>query len=254
MYGQSVFETIVVANRKAHLLDAHLKRLQQGCDVLSIELDIANLNDEVETAIDGVNGKAILRVSVTMGQGGRGYQNPDNPQPNRILSVSPYPDYPDTNWSLGINLGVARIRLAQQPALAGLKHGNRLEQVIARSQWQDEWQEALLLDYQNQVIEGNQSNVFILINGRLKTPDLSQAGVAGVMRDFVLSNAEQLGTQLEIVPLSIADIEGADAVFMTNSVIGLWPVKAFQNKRYNDFKFSQTLLKVMQDHGAIPNS
>lgn len=253
MYGQSVFETITTFEQKALLLEDHLQRLKQGCDVLGIGVDLNRLTDEINTALEVTEQKAVLRISITMGEGGRGYKNPDASEATRILSLHEYPTIRKQNYTDGIQIGVAEIRLAEQATLAGIKHSNRLEQIIARSQWQQNWQEALLLDQQGHVIEATQSNVFIVSDNELKTPDLTHAGVAGVMRNFVISKAQDIGVNCQIVPLSIDDIKTSDEVFVTNSVIGLWPVQQFQQTQYTGFDVSQKLLTVMQDYGAIPN-
>ena len=257
MYGQSVFETIAVSQQKALLRESHLTRLKQGCETLGIHLDYAVLDDEINAALEFADYKSLLRVSVTMGEGGRGYKNPVPAMPTRLISLHDYPDFSVLNYTDGIEIGVADIRLAEQAELAGIKHSNRLEQIIARSQWQDHWQEALLLDSQQRVIEATHSNIFIVTEDVLKTPDLSMSGVAGVMREFVLSVAEDIGVSYQIVPLSITDIEQADEAFVSNSVIGLWPIKRFHqintDTQYSDFTVAQQLLTIMQDHGAIPN-
>lgn len=253
MYGQSLFETVAVSQHKPCLLDQHLQRLQQGCQILGIQFDEDQLSSEITVAIERAPEKSVLRIAITMGEGGRGYKNPESPEPTRILSLHDYPSYPQSYYLQGVELGVADIRLASQPVLAGIKHSNRLEQIIARSQWQDNWQEALLLDTAGDVIEATQSNVFIVKDTIIKTPDLNLAGVAGVMRDFILSKANEIGVSCEIMRLSLTDIEQADEVFVSNSIIGLWPVKRFQTTQYSNFTFSNKLLTVMQGHGAIPN-
>jgi 4-amino-4-deoxychorismate lyase len=252
LYGQSVFETIAVINAKPCLLELHLNRLQRGCHVLGIPLDIELLLDEIATIIVGQQ-KAVLRVTISMGVGGRGYLNPQSPEPTRILSLHDYPSYPSSHWQQGITLGIAEIRLSHQPALAGIKHGNRLEQVIARAQWHDDWHEALLLDQQGNVIEATQSNVFVVNADQLITPSLEFAGVAGVAREYVMSQAHKLGLRVKTMSLSADHIEAADEVFLTNSVIGLWPVKQLNSKRYTDHENSHKLLQLMIKNEVIPN-
>jgi len=252
LYGQSVFETIAIVDGTACLVDAHIRRLTRGCEVLGIPLDVDVLIDEIDSLVKGQK-KNVLRVTLSMGAGGRGYLNPHNPKPQRILSLHEYPVHPVTNWQQGIELGIAEIRLAQQPALAGIKHGNRLEQVIARSQWQNNWQEALLLDNAENVIEATQSNVFIVSGAELLTPTLDLAGVEGVAREYVISNAHKLGLSIKTMPLSVDHIEAADEVFITNSIIGLWPVKKFKNRMYNTHQTSHKLLNLMIKNEVIPD-
>jgi 4-amino-4-deoxychorismate lyase len=252
LYGQSLFETIAIADGKACLVAEHLQRLQSSAQTLGLPVELDLVADDINTLASGQQ-KAVIRVTLTMGAGGRGYLNPSDPQPQRIASLHEFPQHPIENWREGINLGLSSIRLGLQPALAGLKHGNRLEQILARSQWPDNCSEALLLDQSGNVVEATQSNIFIIKNNILSTPNLELAGVAGVMRGFVLANANKVGVQAELVSLSLSDIEQADAVFLCNSVIGLWPVKQFQEQQYSDFALSNNLLKLMIDHGAIPN-
>jgi len=252
LYGQSLFETIAVSNGRACLLDAHLSRLKKGAAQLGVNYDEALLLDEIAEFTKDIK-KAVLRLTITMGEGGRGYLNPLESQPNRILSLHPYPQHPKSFWLEGIELGLAEIRLSHQPYLAGIKHGNRLEQIIARSQWQDGWQEALLLDVNDSVIEGTQSNLFIVSEGRLITPCLNNAGVAGVMRDCVIKIAKELEIEVEIKPLNLQHIKQADAIFLSNSVIGLWPVKRFNSTSYNDLTLFNKLLKIIINNEFIPS-
>lgn len=265
LYGQSLFETLAVSNGRAHLIDRHLQRLAKGCQALGIPYP-SQLKADINTICESVrvreaadsNNKRVLRVTLSMGRGGRGYANPAAPSTTRVLSMHDYPDHPSAYWHNGIECGVATIRLAQQPAFAGLKHGNRLEQIMARSQWpsgrdgQSLWQEALMLDQAGSVIEGTQSNVFILNGNQLSTPKLDQSGIAGVMRETILSMSESLGVQAQIVSLSLPDIERAEAVFLSNSVIGVWPVRHLNNTHYKDVSFAHKLMKLLVKNEAIP--
>jgi len=262
MYGQSVFETIAIDNGRACLLEAHLDRLRRGSEVLKIPLDSGALEAEIAEILDQQaqdQSKAshlertVLRVTLSMGEGGRGYLNPQQAKPCRVLSLHAYPDHPITHWLDGIELGVADIRLSNQPVLAGIKHGNRLEQIIARSQWQDTWGEALMLDQSDNVIEGTQSNVFVIKGGDVLTPSLAMNGVAGVVREFVISNAHRLGLTAKTVSLSCDNLESADEVFLSNSIIGLWPVKKFNTRIYTNHEVSHKLLKLMIKNEVIPH-
>lgn len=252
MYGQSLFETIAVNDGLACLLEQHIERLGAGASQLGIPFPETGLRDDIEALATEQN-RAVIRATLTFGEGGRGYQNPEQAEPNRIVSLHEFPAHPADTWKQGIQLGLVELRLSRQPALAGLKHGNRLEQIIARSQWQANWQEALILDQADQVVEATQSNIFAIKNNRLMTPVLDQCGVAGVMREFVIAQADKIGVKAELVSLSVADIESADAVFLTNSVIGLWPVNQFYQRQFSDFTIAHNLLEIMIENGAIPN-
>lgn len=252
MYGQSLFETIVVSDGRACLLDLHLSRLEHGAARLGMAFSSSAARADIEfLALD--QPKAVIRFTLSFGLGGRGYLNPASPKPTTIAGLYDYPEYPSANWQAGIRLGMVDLKLAHQAALAGLKHGNRLEQIIARSQWHDSWQEALVCDQDGHVIEGTQSNVFVIKNNMLLTPKLDFCGVAGVMREFIISQANKVGVDSSLVSLSVADINEADAVFLSNSVIGLWPVKQFYDREFADFSVAHKLLEIMIEDGAIPN-
>jgi len=252
MYGQCVFETIAVSNGKPCLLEAHLERLVIGANLLSITVDQTLISKEVVQLAKPL-ARGIIRVNLTMGEGGRGYQNPTQAFSTRIISQHEYPNYSKEYWTDGIELGLATIRLSQQPALAGIKHGNRLEQVIARSEWKNHWQEALILDTDDNVIEGTQSNVFLVRDQCLITPKLNKAGVNGVMRQCIIDWAKAAGFSVLIKTVSLEDIEQADEVFMSNSVIGLWPVKRFIETAYCDLTLTNKVLKYIIKNEFIPN-
>lgn len=255
LYGQSVFETIAIRKNEFCLLERHLQRLAKGCEVLCIPLDQAALNNELALFRKSLNNnaKSVLRITITMGEGGRGYLNPEEPQVNRILSLHDHPIHSPSNWTDGIMLGLSDVKLASQPLLAGLKHGNRLEQLMARRSWQAGWHEAVVCDYSENVIEATQSNVFIVSKKVVKTPVLNQCGVAGVMREYVIEQAQKLGFEVQIVSLSVAELAQADEIFVTNSIIGLWPVKQFQQHEFTHFTVANTLLKSIINNEVIPN-
>lgn len=268
LYGQNVFETIAVKNTKALLLDQHLQRLHKGCQALSIAYNQRLLKREITQLLQSNNkdNKAsnkqsskkgnkyyVLRVCISAGIGGRGYLTPARSKSQRILTLHDYPKNIDLYQKSGITLGIAKLRLSEQPSLAGLKHANRLEQVLARSEWQENWQEALLLNPADDVIEATQSNVFIVKNNTIYTPDLSKNGVAGIMRQQILDCCAQLGIKTKIMPLSLDDVRKADAIFLSNSLIGIWPVKRFGRRVFKSFDLAHQLLNSLQDYDAVPH-
>jgi 4-amino-4-deoxychorismate lyase len=125
-------------------------------------------------------------------------------------------------------------RLGSNPQLAGIKHLNRLEQVLARQEWNDpDIREGLLLDAEGFMIEGTMSNLFTVTGKSLATPDLTGCGVAGIMRTVVLEQAASLGLDVTVKPLPLAAVQQADEVFLTNSLIGIWPMIELENRAWN---------------------
>ncbi|MEX3773237.1 aminodeoxychorismate lyase [Pseudomonas sp. MYb118] len=226
-YGDGLFETIAVKGGQPLLLDRHLSRLALGCSRLAINADQALIRDEL-LAYAGALGEGVLKLIVTRGDGLRGYAPDPSAQARRILQGNPPAAYPAIHAQQGVRLFPCTTRLSAQPLLAGLKHLNRLEQVIARAEWQDtEHAEGLMLDEAGRVIEGVFSNLFIVRDGVLITADLQRCGVAGVMRAELLFQAESLAIPAQITDISLEQLHGADEVFVCNSVYGVWPVRAY---------------------------
>jgi len=230
LYGDGVWETLPVRAGKPQLLDAHLPRLQRGLTALNIQdAPLAQLQEAVHDYVRNLD-KAVLKIIVPRGDGVRGYNPQAVKEPRLILQSSKLPDYPPAYAEQGVTMGVCQTRLAYQPLLAGFKHLNRLEQVLARAEFADDWQEALVSDYHGQVIEGTMSNLFVITqNDQVLTPDLSGCGIAGIMRDFIITQLQQIGLTVQQCPLCLeADILTAKALFLSNSLIGVWPVQRLQ--------------------------
>lgn len=224
-YGDGLFETIAVVDGKPCLWDRHLARLREGCALLSIPPPPEDqLAAEALGLTRGVD-RAVLKLILTR-EGGRGYRPPDPPLPRRILRRTPWPAYPDAWRSTGVRVRYCRTRLGHQPLLAGLKHLNRLEQVLARGEWNDpDIAEGLMLDLDGRVVEGTQTNLFVLQDGQLLTPALDRCGVAGVVRGLVLEAAWVLGFRVVEAALTPERLAAADALFLTSSLAGVWPVR-----------------------------
>ncbi|WP_338585315.1 aminodeoxychorismate lyase [Pseudomonas sp. MAG733B] len=226
-YGDGLFETIAVRDGSPLLLDRHLSRLAEGCSRLRIATDHELIRNEV-LAYAAALGDGVLKLILTRGDGLRGYAPDPAAQARRILQGNPPAAYPAVHGERGIRLFPCATRLSSQPLLAGLKHLNRLEQVIARSEWQDsDHAEGLMLDHAGRVIEGVFSNLFLVRDGVLVTADLKRCGVAGVMRAELLFQAESLGIPVQIADIPLEQLQWADEVFVCNSVYGVWPVHAY---------------------------
>lgn len=225
-YGDGLFETMAVVEGEPVLWDAHLARLTAGCARLGIPApDPQQLAGEAARLCHG-HPRAVLKLVYTRGSGGRGYAPPAPAAPVRILSVHPWPTVSGHAGREGVRVRVCQTRLARQPALAGMKHLNRLEQVLARQEWNDpDIAEGVMCDTHGQVIEGVMSNLFVVKDGQLWTPDLSECGVAGIMRAYLLARCSSRGVSATIAPMSLASLHDADEVLLCNSVIGIWPVR-----------------------------
>lgn len=232
-YGDGLFETIEVRNGKPIFLDLHLNRLKAGCHRLQIPCPSLDLIRRETAALCKHSQHAVLKLIVTRGSGGRGYRQPDVLQPTRVLSLHPYPYYPDIYREQGIIARFCRTRLGLNPALAGIKHLNRLEQVLARAEWNDPAiQEGIMLDINDYVIEGTMTNLFYIQNNAVYTAVLTQTGVDGIIRRMIMDLLTRQHVEINESIFTKDELLEADEAFICNSVIGLWPIKQIENTCY----------------------
>lgn len=242
-YGDGVFRTLRVFGGQVLHWPRHYRKLQQDCAALSISCpQAALLFDELQGLIEQ-QPDGVAKIIITRGmQEKRGYAPATDAKPTRILSITPLSEFPGSFYTQGVKLRVCDLRLSHQPKLAGVKHLNRLENVLAAAEWNDEnIAEGLLLDIAGNVIEGTRSNLFIVRDGVMLTPDLSHCGVAGIQRERVIELAASHSLPCQIGQIALADLLGANEVFVVNSVIGLWPVRELQNRTWQKFPFSMLI-------------
>ena len=221
-YGDGLFETVRINASHTVLLDEHLNRLKKGADRLGISFQREQLIQNIENLTSAFPENGVLKIILTRGSGGRGYRPDVKTESRFVMSIHQLPDYGE-NADNGVSVFICQQRLAHQPSLAGLKHLNRLEQVMASREWPEgDYMEGLMLDMDENVIEGTRSNIFWSGNGKLFTPDLSSCGVAGILRDTLLKQIPEAQINNKS---SVSELVNADEIFICNSVFGVWPVK-----------------------------
>lgn len=222
-YGDGIFETILVRACQPLWLDDHLARLTSGAKQLNIPCDTAQIRRDCSLLLAGLNtSAAVLKVVLTRGSVARGY-TPYAAKSDRIVSVSGYTQNCQP-WDDGIALGLCQTQLSAQVRLAGIKHLNRLEQVLAAEELHRRGYREGLMMQDGLIVEGSRSNVFLVLDGKLFTPSLSRCGVDGVMRQHVLARADQLGISTSMKEFGVSLLQRAEEVFVCNSVFGIWPV------------------------------
>lgn len=232
-YGDGLFETMAARDGRIAHLDRHLSRLETGCERLGFAAPPRRLLEFELDEILPADGRWLVKLIVTRGPGARGYAPPVSPSPTRIVGLMPWPDRPIAHYTHGIGLVTLTFRLATNPALAGLKHLNRLEQVLARTELaKHDAEEGLLLDNRDFVIGGTSSNLFFVTGTTLTTPNLDRCGVAGIMRALVLDHADLAHLDVSIRDVKLSELEAADEIFVTNAVIGIWPVRRLDGKLF----------------------
>ena len=229
-YGDGLFETMRAHGGDVPWWDRHWTRLRRGADRLRIPLPAQDQVREQAWRLLGT-GDAVLRLQLTRGRGGRGYAPSSGAEPTWILARHPLPEPAPRG---GLHVRWCETRLAEQPVLAGLKHCTRLEQVLARAEWnapgadEADADEGLMCSIAGQVVCATAANLFILQGDRWSTPPVDRCGVAGVARGWLLE-------QFEIAerPLARSEVETADAVVLTNAVRGILPVARLGGRRWS---------------------
>jgi 4-amino-4-deoxychorismate lyase len=251
-YGDGLFETIAYKNGKLLLWDEHLSRLSTGCKKLGlVEVAEKKWLDDIKQLITNTD-NAVVKLILTRGCGGRGYLQPQKTELNRMVSVYPWPNYPDSHFTKGVKVFFCDTPASINTALAGLKHLNKLENVIARNEWSDSAiAEGLMSDSNKYIIEGTMSNVFGVKEDLLFTPKLNNSGVKGVVRERVIETAKKLGIDIKEINLNKKEILEMDELFLTNSLIGIWPVRKIENMNYKTGQITKDIINLLDmEEGA----
>jgi len=189
--------------------------------------------------------RAAVRITLTRGAGERGYAPPAEPRVTVVVSAAPAPVVPAAWTEHGVRLFVCATRYAAPSALAGIKHGNRLEQVLARAEWTDAaYAEGLMRDAHDRAISATAANLFARIDGMLATPSVERCGVAGVARAEVLACSDAV-----VRDIGIDELARADEVFLTSSLRGIVPVAAIGEARYAIGETTRALMARWRERG-----
>jgi 4-amino-4-deoxychorismate lyase len=230
-FGDGVFRTLAVRAGQPLNWRWHLRRLLADCETLRLAPPAE------ETVLDEIRrvapADAAVKVIVTRGSSGRGYGAKPGTQPTRVVAAFPLPAHLPSNAHDGVRVRRCTLVASEQPRVAGAKTLNRLDNVLARSEWDDpSIAEGLVADGGGRVVEGTMSNLFIATLGRVFTPDLSRCGVIGAQRERVRELLRASGIECAVCDLRWGDLEAAEEVFLTNSLIGLWPVNALEGREW----------------------
>ncbi len=251
-YGDGVFRTLPVRHGVPHCWALHYARLSDDCQRLGIVCPAARLLLSEIEVLSHDAAACVIKIVITRGESGRGYAVPALAQPTRVLVMSSLPEYPERHVTEGIAMQICQTRLALQPQLAGIKHLNRLENVLARMEWTDAGiAEGLMLDIEGRVIEGTMSNLFVRHGTTYSTPDLSRCGVAGVTRDRVIEMLGQRGCAVTTRALTLEEVLTADEVWICNSLIGAWQVRSLGEQTWEKQPLVAELRKTLELENAL---
>ena len=229
-FGDGVFRTLAVRGGRALNWEWHRRRLAADCAALRLEAPAeATLAEEMRRVAPG---DATVKIIVTRGPATRGYAIAPA-RPTRIVASFAPASHPAEAARDGVRARRCALVLSEQPRLAGAKTLNRLESVLARSEWNDPAiAEGLLADARGNVIEGVASNLFVVRAGAVATPRLDRCGVVGAQRERVRELLARAGFEVTERDIPWGELEAADEVFLTNSLVGVWPVAMLDERRW----------------------
>jgi 4-amino-4-deoxychorismate lyase len=246
MYGDGLFESIRFVGERAPLWVRHMQRLEDGCQRLHMPVPETALLWQEACEVTRGQPQSMVRITLTRGVGERGYAPPKIPSLTRIVAAFAAPKLDEDGYVHGIHMRVCRLRLARQPVLAGIKHLNRLEQVLARAEWNDPAiAEGLLCDTAGLAISATMANLFAVISGMLCTPALDHCGIAGVARAEVLA----VSPQADVCDIALDALLAAEEIFLTSSVRGILPVQSLDGRRYAPGKITRDLQRHWHNLG-----
>ncbi|MEX1081304.1 MAG: aminodeoxychorismate lyase [Halofilum sp. (in: g-proteobacteria)] len=228
--ADGLFETIAIRGGRPLLWEAHCGRLEQGCGALGLIAPERELLTQEIAQLRGGDTDGTVRITVTRGPGARGYALPAEPTPTRVVSFDSGGPFFGAS---PLRLRWCETRIGLQPRLAGIKHLGRLEQVLARAEWNDPHiDEGVVQSVDGRVIECVAANLFLVRENVLITPTLSDCGVAGVARGQVLATARTLDIETEERDVGPGEVNTADELFLTSSVRGIAPIGSLAQQSF----------------------
>ncbi|MBF0265681.1 MAG: aminodeoxychorismate lyase [Gammaproteobacteria bacterium] len=234
-YGDGVFETLAVVNNKIHNWDLHVNRLHDSLKRLKFptideQLLLSRLNELIEHSEFAIDNRFIIKLIITRGETQRGYQLPIKTVVSEVLFDSKWPDFANEYYINGIDIQELSINLPNQPVLAGIKHLNRLEQVMAQAELDDVFQEGFLCNSDRQLISAISGNLFVVYKDVLHVLNQQQSGISGTIRQQIINHFKGLKRPVCNDLLDTEKLFYCSEVFLSNSIRGLWPVKSIQFK------------------------
>jgi 4-amino-4-deoxychorismate lyase len=247
-YGDGVFRTLQAQHGRPRAWKYQLRRLRNDCSAIGIACPSEALLRAEIGRVAANEERCAVKIMITRGPGRRGYAVSDEVQPSRIVMSAPLPVYPASYVETGVTAHLCSLRLGFQPALAGVKHLNRLENVLARREWDEPAiAEGVLLDTEGNAIGGTMTNLFVARDGVLTTPDLRRCGVSGAMRDRILAGADAHGIACTVSDLPLRQVLEADELFLTNSLIGVWQVRELADQKWAPGAISRKIRRWLDE-------
>jgi len=244
-YGDGFFETMLwdsFEKKKETIFGVefwlrHLKRIKDGCRLIQINFpsddEIVRQRNIILKASLKEKKSGLLKMIITRGVGGRGYKFEKNMSPTVIFLSLQKPKIEKEYFKSGVKVKICKTHLSKNTNLFGFKHLNRLDSVLARSEWEDKnFFEGVFVDSKQNILEGTMTNIFFVQKKTLITPPIIDSGINGVMRQVVIDNAKFFFDKVIIQNINLSDVKNFDQMFLTNSVLKIIPVSKFEKKKF----------------------
>tara|TARA_X000000368_G_C23008542_1_gene702413 strand:+ start:792 stop:1637 length:846 start_codon:yes stop_codon:yes gene_type:complete len=256
-YGDGFFETMLwkklgKEEENENIIEywkQHFERLKKGCDLMKINIPqekefIGDIKKILKKSIHHGLKSGLIKLIISRGVGGRGYKFEKNMKPTIIFLSYPQPSYKKELYRTGVNLKICQTKLFYHDRLFGLKHLNRLDSVLARSEWNNNFFEGVFIDNNENIVEGTMTNLFFVKKNTLYTPEIKGSGINGIMRQIILDNAKVFFEDINEKKIHLSNLNNFDQMFITNSVIKVMPVKKLEKK---NFSIKENLKKLIEN-------
>ena len=266
-YGDGVFETMCWRVSKSHKLqiygveywERHLERLKMGCDKIKLPMPSKALlnsykNKILKKSLESEINQGVLKIIITRGVGGRGYKYESNLKPTIIFLSFPAKTIDKKHYNIGVKVKLCKTDILENKRISGIKHLNRLDSVIARSEWDDNYFEGLFVDKSGNLLEGTMTNIFFIKNKVLYFPKLRSCGIEGIMSQVVKDKTNFFFKGLKECNLKFSKIKNFDAMFLTNSVIKVMPVKYLDNVSFTITEELRSLVEYFSSSDKTENN
>ena len=234
-YGDALFETMRVYSGKIFQLDQHLDRLEQGAQNIFLKLPESRERiHEIlyETFYRNQGADAVIRMTVTRGEGILGKLWQADTSPTLSVHVRPYSAPPAEWYQNGVFISLIQNSATKLGNFQEqIKSTNYLSHILARKQAEDQNSaDGIMVNEQGEVCDGTVSNIFIVKDSELSTPEVNGYVLAGITRQVVLKLSNDTGTLCKERAMTVDDILQADEVFLTNTGWEILPVARVDGK------------------------
>ena len=266
-YGDGIFETMnwrVSKSKQIQIYgveywERHLERLEIGCDKIKIPMPSKDLLNDYKNKIlkksseNGIN-RGVLKIIITRGVGGRGYKYEPNLKPTIIFLSFPAKSIDQKLYNSGVKVKLCETDILRNKRISGIKHLNRLDSVIARSEWDENYFEGLFVDRLGNLLEGTMTNIFFIKNKVLHFPRLKSSGIEGIMSQVIKEKTNLFFKDFKECDLKFSEINNFDAMFLTNSIIKVIPVKYLENVSFTITHELRSLVEYFSSNSKIKNN